>query len=212
MNLKVVLQILVLNPCTVLFQIVPKIFCRHIICGLDFTLNPANATLVNTALLVGTSILAMGSCNIAHVQTPMNHKQTKDLTVLKHKRHIEDTLGKHKITLDYPIALLYDRPDDFRGACRSSTQMAFAAVHHSFIQSTPFAQCTAVTDGRIGPMVLAKATDFIDADEAVRPGPADRVEQKLICWFQCDMFFCQCSFCFALKSVWAFVSLVFGCQ
>lgn len=183
------------SPCT--FQSVPNIFCRHIICGLDFTLNPANAVLVNTSLLVGTSILAMGSCNIAHVQTPMNHKQTKDLTVLKHKRHIEDTLGKHKITLEYPVALLYDRPDDFRGASRSSTQMAFAAVHNNFIQTTPFAQCAAVTDGRIGPMVLVKASDFIDADEAVRPGPADRVEQKLICWFQCVTFFCQCSFCFA---------------
>ena len=64
----------------------------------------------------------------------------------------------------------------------------------------------------LGPWSWWKQTDFIDADEAVRPGPADRVEQKLICWFQCDMFFCQCSFCFALKSVWAFVSLVFGCQ
>lgn len=155
---------------------------------MDFTLNPANAVLVNTSLLVGTSILAMGSCNIAHVQTPMNHKQTKDMTVLKHKRHMEDTLGKARITLGDPIALLYDKPEDFRGASRSTTQMAWAAVHNNFVQSTPFSQCSAVTVGRVGPVVLSKASEFIDADEAIRPGPADRVEQKLTRWFQCTMF------------------------
>ena len=104
------------------------------------------------------------------------------MTVLKHKRHMEDTLGKARITLGDPIALLYDKPEDFRGASRST------AVHNNFVQSTPFSQCSAVTVGRVGPVVLSKASEFIDADEAIRPGPADRVEQKLTRWFQCTMF------------------------
>lgn len=153
--------------------------CRYIICAADFTVNPAKALLVQSSLHVLASVCAMGSGSIAHVQLPVCHKQTNEGTCTKHQRVIEDTMFKAKLCLSNKIALLYDRPEDYRGPIAGITQQGIAAVHSSYAQTSAFNACAAVSTGRIGPVALVKTSDFIDVDENVRPGPAERAEQKL---------------------------------
>ncbi len=142
-------------------------------------MNPAKALLVQSSLHVLASVCAMGSGSVAHVQLPVCHKQTNEGTCTKHQRVIEDTLFKAKLCLANKMALLYDRPEDYRGPVAGFSQQAIAAVHNTFAQTSAFNACAAVSTGRIGPVALVKTSDFIDVDENVRPGPAERVEQKL---------------------------------
>ena len=142
-------------------------------------MNPAKALLVQSSLHVLASVCAMGSGSIAHVQLPVCHKQTNEGTCTKHQRVIEDTMFKAKLCLSNKIALLHDRPEDYRGPIAGITQHGIAAVHSSYAQTSAFNACAAVSTGRIGPVALVKTSDFIDVDENVRPGPAERAEQKL---------------------------------
>ena len=163
------------------FNFVSFLQLRYMICGVDFTVNPANAQLVTSSLQVLANMLAMGSCNVGHVQMPMFHKQTNSTTILKHRRSIEDALLRHLLSVDKPVVLLFDRHPEYRGNNPSTHQGAAVVTHSQFSSSSAFNECKAVQEGRIGPIPLARVSDFIDYDESCRPGPAERVEQKLLC-------------------------------
>lgn len=157
---------------------------RYLICGLDFTIYPANSELVQSSCNVLATLLAMGSNNIGHIQCPMFHKQTSEMSTVKHTRTMEDALFKNNVNIGKRVALLFDKPPDSRGDQRASHQVCIAASHKLFANTSAFNASDIVVSGRVGPVPLIRVIDFIDYDESCKPGPADRVEQTLgLFWF-----------------------------
>ena len=153
---------------------------RYVICGVDFTVYPANSELVQSSLNVLASFLAMSSSDIGHLQTPMFHKQTSGMSTVKHTRTVEDLLFKHNLNIGKRVAVLFDKPADARGDQRASHQVCIAVSHKQYSTSSVFNSCNMVSNARIGPIPLVRVIDFIDYDESCKPGPADRVEQQLV--------------------------------
>lgn len=122
----------------------------------------------------------MGSTNLGHIQTPMFHKQTSEMSTVKHTRTIEDLLFKHSINMGKRVAILFDRPADSRTDQRASHQVCIAASHKQFASANAFNVSEMIANARIGPIPLLRVVDFIDYDENCKPGPADRVEQRLV--------------------------------
>ena len=151
--------------------------CRYIVCLVDFTSMPANAKQVQSSMNVLSTVLGMGSTNIGHVQMPLFHKQTKENTVMNHRRNIEEMMLKGGLSREKEIILLFDKSDCRGTDARSSHQICIAGYHKQF--QSGFSRSTAFDEGRIGPVPLLPVSEFYGYDEAAKPGPAERTETTL---------------------------------
>ena len=143
-------------------------------CLVDFTSMPANAKQVQSSMNVLSTVHGMGSTNIGHVQLPLFHKQTKEATVMTHRRTIDDLLLKGGLSREREIVLLFDK-SDCRGTDARAPHQACIAVHHKQFL-TGFARSTALDESRIGPVPLLPVSEFYGYDESAKPGPAERTE------------------------------------
>ena len=158
--------------------------CSHIICGryvvasLDVTVFPANAERVKAAFDIISSVCSMSSSHCGWIMMPVHQAQTNQQALMKHRRHIEDSLVKASINLTSEAAILFAKPDGARDG-RSMSQPARVGIHSSYMGSSPFLETSACQDARVGPCELIKITDFIGYDSEQRPGASARVEQTL---------------------------------
>ena len=144
---------------------------------------PANAKQVNSSANVMSTILGMGSTNIAHVQLPAFQKQAKQATVVAHRNNVAEMLLKASLSVEQQIVLLFDKTECGRSDVRSTHQYCIA-THHK--QYTPaFEGCDAFQAGHIGPLPLLPVSEFYGYDDANKPGPAERAETKLFPTSQC---------------------------
>ena len=153
---------------------------RYVIVCCDFTIMPANSLYVQEAISVLAALLANSSSNVGHVQLPQQHKALQSVTLVKHRRTLEDLLLKAKVSLDKPVVLLYERPPTGNTSDqRPLTQHCVAATMASFGATPWTSKSRAVQDGRLGPFALLKVSDFVGYDEVSKPSPSSRVEQSL---------------------------------
>ena len=146
---------------------------RYVIVCCDFTIMPE-------AISVLAALLANSSSNVGHVQLPQQHKALQSVTLVKHRRTLEDLLLKAKVSLDKPVVLLYERPPTGNTSDqRPLTQHCVAATMASFGATPWTSKSRAVQDGRLGPFALLKVSDFVGYDEVSKPSPSSRVEQSL---------------------------------
>ena len=86
--------------------------CSHIICGryvvasLDVTVFPANAERVKAAFDIISSVCSMSSSHCGWIMMPVHQAQTNQQALMKHRRHIEDSLVKASINLTSEVAIL----------------------------------------------------------------------------------------------------------
>ena len=78
---------------------------RYVLCSLDLTVYPANATYVRKAFECLGNICSMSSSHAGFIMMPVHQKQTTEPAVLKHRRQIEEFLMKFKVTLANDSAL-----------------------------------------------------------------------------------------------------------
>ena len=149
---------------------------RYILCLVDFTIFPANAKQVNSILNVMSTILGMGSGNLAHVQLPAYQKSIKQGTVVAHRKNVEELMLKMGLTISQEVVLLFDKSECLGTDSRGSHQYCVAAFHKNF--SSGFQGCPAFQAGHIGPLRLMPVSDFYGYDENCRPGPGERAETK----------------------------------
>ena len=137
--------------------------CRYMLCLLDFTVMPNSAKQVNTAVNVLSTILGMSSANLGHVQLPAFQKQTKQATVVTHRRNIEEMMLKQGLSVASQIVLLFDKSECLNSDSRASHQVCIAAHHKSF--TSAFQSCEAVQLGRVESLPLMPVSEFYDYDD-----------------------------------------------
>ncbi|CAE7608143.1 cofG [Symbiodinium sp. CCMP2592] len=140
---------------------------------------PANSLYVQEVIAVLAALLSDSSSNIGHIQMPQHHKALQGVTLVKHRRTLEDLLIKAKVSLERPVVMLYERPPTGNTSDqRPLTQNCHAAAMASFGATPWTSKSKAVLDGRLGPFALLKVSDFVGYDEVSKPSPSSRVEQK----------------------------------
>ena len=103
---------------------------------------PNNSKQVQTAVNVLSTILGMSSSNIGHVQLPAFQKQTKQATVVTHRRNIEELMLKQGLSVASQIVLLFDKSECLSSDSRAGHQVCIAAHHKSFTLPSKIAkQC-----------------------------------------------------------------------
>ncbi|CAL1141851.1 unnamed protein product [Cladocopium goreaui] len=140
----------------------------YMLCLLDFTVMPNSAKQVNTAVNVLSTILGMSSANLGHVQLPAFQKQTKQATVVTHRRNIEEMMLKQGLSVASQIVLLFDKSECLNSDSRASHQVCIAAHHKSF--TSAFQSCEAVQLGRVESLPLMPVSEFYDYDDTSKPG------------------------------------------
>lgn len=152
---------------------------RYVAGVLDLTVYPANACYVKKSFEILASVCAMSSSSCGFILMPVHQKQTTEAAVLKHRKHIEESLLKHKLSIANEIVLLFSKPDSNRNDGRCMSQMCLLAVFSNYKDSCPWQDSAAVAQSRIGPAPLVRIADMLGFDEASKPSASARVEQKL---------------------------------
>ena len=139
---------------------------------------PNSAKQVNTAVNVLSTILGMSSANLGHVQLPAFQKQTKQATVVTHRRNIEEMMLKQGLSVASQIVLLFDKSECLNSDSRASHPVCIAAHHKSF--TSAFQSCEAVQLGRVESLPLMPVSEFYDYDDTSKPGPAEREQKRTL--------------------------------
>ncbi len=126
---------------------------RYIICTLDCTVFPANATYLAAALKVFTTLMSMSSTMIGLVMLPVLQSQTSESAVVKHRQQLDNALLKARLSVTNVIQLLYSKPDSTAKDGRSLFQLSLATFHGHFTEHF-FERCTPVREGKLGPTPL----------------------------------------------------------
>ena len=161
---------------------------------------PANAKHVNTTVNVMTTILGMGSGNIAHVQLPVFQKQVKQGTVVSHRRNVVEMMLRAGVNISQEVVLLFDKSDCLSSDSRTAHQYCIAAYHSGF--SPAFQSCRVFEAGHIGSLLLMPVSDFYGYDDNCRPGPAERAETSI------GLTFAMVLAILLLNLLWAFLEFV----
>ena len=154
---------------------------RYVVAGLDVTVFPANADRVKSAFSILGAVCAMSGSHCGWVMMPVHQAQTAQTALMKHRRSIEDALVKASMNLTNEAAILFQKPEGTHDN-RLMSQQARVVLHSNYVTGSPFNECDAVQNARVGPCPLIKITDFIGYDpESQRPGASARVEQTHAC-------------------------------
>ena len=147
---------------------------RYVLCLVDVTVYPANATLIGSALEAMGLLLNMCVHNVGHVQLPLLHSNTTPQIIFKHKRLVEDNLMyTQKLDISQTVALQLLQPEDGHAADkRGGIQCClFVAADPSVTKWT----CPHF----IGPLNLVRVKDMIGYSDETRFGATARTEQIL---------------------------------
>ena len=126
------------------------------------------------------AICAMSSHNCGFIMMPVHQKQTTESAVLKHRRSIEESLMKNKLTVAWEVRLLFSKPDSIRSDGRAMSQLCLVTVATTYKDSSPWLSSSAITTGRLGPVPLIRISEMLGFDEVVKPSASARVEQSLV--------------------------------
>ena len=149
------------------------------ICCLDATVFPANASYMSNAIKTFSALLSMTSNAVGIVLMPVYQTQTTPGALLKHKHLLETNLMNAGLSTHHTIQVLFAKPDSSAKDARALCQTAIACFHTHFSEHA-FTSSVAIREGKLGPCNLAKISDFIGYDgELSKPGAAARVEQLL---------------------------------
>lgn len=151
---------------------------RYILCLLDFTILPNYSKQVQSAINVMSTVLGMGSGNIAHVQLPVFQKQAKQATIVSHRKNVEEMILKANLSVENQIVLLFDKSNCMASDARSVHQYCVAAFHKQF--TSLFDKSEALQQGRIEALPLLPVSEFYGYDESAKPGPGERAETTLV--------------------------------
>lgn len=173
---------------------------RYVLCSLDLTVYPANATYVRKAFECLGNICSMSSSHAGFIMMPVHQKQTTEPAVLKHRRQIEEFLMKFKLTLANEVSLLFTKPESRITDGRSMTQLCLMSLNLSYTSSSDWQSSAAISAARVGPAPLIPIAQMIGFDEVTKPSASARVEQFL------EMFQPFCKICFA-RALYADMSL-----
>lgn len=139
----------------------------------DATIFPANAVQLKNVFDVMALVLNMGPQNIAHVQMPILHTNTTTSAVLKHRRHVEDSILGKSLDMNHSLALNFAKPNDGNSSDkRRLIQHCLAVVGDS--KASPWTPPSVV-----GPVPLIRVADMLGYDADSRPGATARAEQIL---------------------------------
>lgn len=138
---------------------------------------PANSNYLNEAVSHMATVLAMSSSHIGFVQYPVIKSQTNQTTLVKHRHALDLLLLKAGLTAYHMVQIAYDKPDSSARDTRCLPQLAMVVFHANF-DACDFMESRAVKEGRFGPVRLIRVADMIGFDEARRPAPSARTEQK----------------------------------
>lgn len=153
-------------PCDIFIQ-------RFTLALLDTTIFPANAIQLKHAIDIFGLVLNMGNQNIGHVQLPVAHTNTTSQALIKHRRHVEDSLLQKGLDVTQTVALQFSKPADANTSDKRRLLQSCLAV-----ASDPKA-CPWSAPSVIGPAPLVKVSDMIGYDADSRPGATARAEQRL---------------------------------
>ena len=149
------------------------------ICCLDATVFPANASYMSNANKTFSALLSMTSNAVGIVLMPVYQTQTTPGALLKHKHLLETNLMNAGLSTHHTIQVLFAKPDSSAKDARALCQTAIACFH-THVSEHAFTSSVAIREGKLGPCNLAKISDFIGYDgELSKPGAAARVEQLL---------------------------------
>ncbi|CAK9036023.1 unnamed protein product [Durusdinium trenchii] len=151
---------------------------EYLICVMDFTVFPANASYVAAALKTFAALLSMTSNAVGLVMYPVWQTQTSESALVKHRQLLDNAFLKAGLSMKNLVQLLYTKPDSPARDARSLSQLGLATFHSHF-DSHAFANCKPVREGKLGPCPLIKISEFVGYDlEVSKPGASARVEQK----------------------------------
>ena len=158
---------------------------RYIICTVDTTVFPANASYIAAALKNFCTFLSMGSTTVGFVLFPVYQSQTSEQALVKHRHQLELALLKGGLSVINSVQVLYTKPESGASDKRALAQPAMATFHshfsdHAFLKSKP------VRTGTLGPVPLIKFSELLGFDDVSKPGASARVEQ-ILNWFLVDV-------------------------
>ncbi|CAK9091359.1 FO synthase subunit 1 [Durusdinium trenchii] len=150
---------------------------QYIICTVDTTVFPANASYIAAALKNFCTFLSMGSTTVGFVLFPVYQSQTSEQALVKHRHQLELALLKGGLSVINSVQVLYTKPESGASDKRALAQPAMATFHshfsdHAFLKSKP------VRTGTLGPVPLIKFSELLGFDDVSKPGASARVEQK----------------------------------
>lgn len=154
---------------------------RFVLCGLDCTVWPSNATYVGNCFDAFTHVLAMSPHHGGHCQTPIMQSQTTTDAWVKHRRLLEDSLKKGGMDITVPVTLSFDKASNHANDKRPSNHGCLFVTAISHQQASPWMSSAAVSSGLIGPCQLIRVNEMQGFDPDNRFGAASRTEQCLGC-------------------------------
>ena len=148
-------------------------FLRYTLAVLDFTVFPANAMVMKSALETLSLVLNLGPQNLGHIQLPITQSNTTPAAMVKHRRSIEDFFLSNTIDITQSVGLHLRKPSDAHASDRRGCLQSCLAVCQDARKSSWAAPVL------IGPLDLVKVSDMIGYEADQRPGATARAEQRL---------------------------------
>lgn len=131
-----------------------------------------------------TNVVSLSNANLGFVQQPQFHQATSMGALLKHKRKLEDIILKAELDMTQAVTLMFTKESARQGADkRPQTQPCFALYAG---RSSKWQDSEAMQTGLLGPLALISSTEMLgyDPESGSRPGPAARLEQRLVAKFR----------------------------
>ena len=83
------------------------------------------------------------------------------MALVKHSHTLDNLIVQHKMTVYYPIQILYSKPDSTAGDARSLSQTAKGVFHSNYDGACAFMESDAVKEGKLGACCSYQPTSWL---------------------------------------------------
>ena len=152
---------------------------RYVISAIDATLWAGEA--VTDAVTKLATVVAMSSCNVGHIQLPVQHASTSLSATVKHTRKIQDLLLSADLDFSTNLTLTFSKDSSTTRISdrRLVTQSCALVTGGKSRSANKWVESECFQSGVIGPLPLIPVSEMQSYDVDNKPAPGQRVAESL---------------------------------